>query len=118
MMLFREIKLYSLIGIFNTLLHALVFFILVSLSVSSAWANIGAFIVAATFSFFANAKWTFNRITNKKRYALFMITMGGLALITGWLTDYLKLPPMIAVILFSFISWIVGFIFSKKIIFK
>ena len=114
----RELKLYTIIGIANTLIHFIVFFIFVYFSFSNAVSNIVAFFSAATFSFFANAKWTFQKQTNKKRYILFLLTMGSLAFMTGWVTDDFNVPAIFAVILFSFISWFIGFIASKKLIFK
>ncbi|MDK4689033.1 GtrA family protein [Kingella negevensis] len=114
----HKIKWYSLIGVFNTALHFAVFSVLSWQGVASAWANVAAFACAATFSFFANAKWTFKQTANQKRYFLFMSLMGGLALLTGWLTDYLGLSSILAAISFSLISWVLGFLSSQYIIFK
>lgn len=114
----REIKWYSLIGVFNTLLHSIVFMLLIAFGVTSAWANGIAFLVAATFSFFANAKLTFRQTPNWFRYILFIIIMGLLAIATGWLTDFFRLPEILAVVFFAFISWIIGFISAKKIVFR
>lgn len=114
----REMKWYSLIGVANTLLHTAVFAMLVSMNMASAWANFIAFIVVATFSFFANARFTFKRVASKKRYALFMVIMGTLALATGWLTDFFRLPEILAVVFLLAISWILGFLSAKKIVFR
>ncbi|EBU6655699.1 translocase, partial [Salmonella enterica subsp. enterica serovar Typhimurium] len=53
---------YFSVGVINTLLHWVVFAALVYLaSTTQATANLIAFIVAVTFSFFANAKFTFKK---------------------------------------------------------
>ena len=109
---------YSLIGVVNTLLHWGVFYLLTLLALSSAMANLLAFLCAVTFSFFADAKWTFERMVSLKRYLLFIMLMGSLALSVGWIIDYLKQPALFAVILFSLISWILGFLGAKNWVFK
>lgn len=110
---------YLSIGVLNTALHWVVFAILVGwLGFSQAIANFLAFCVAATFSFFANSKWTFNSTATMTRYISFMLFMGLLALGTGALADYLKLPALITLISFSCISLVCGFIYSNFIVFR
>lgn len=81
-------------------------------------ANFVAFIIAVTFSFFANARWTFKASAGLARYLGFVTFMGFLAISVGLLADKIKLLPILTMITFSFLSLIIGFIYSNFIIFK
>ena len=57
----KEFASYVLIGLFNTLIHGVVFLALhTGLVLNQAYSNLCAFAVAVTFSFYANARYTFN----------------------------------------------------------
>lgn len=75
---------YFSVGVINTLLHWVVFAALVYLaSTTQATANLIAFIVAVTFSFFANAKFTFKKKATSGRYVAFVGFMGVLSYLTA-----------------------------------
>ena len=60
---------YLSIGVLNTVIHWAVFYLILCTSdATQSLANFGAFCVAVTFSFFANARWTFNSETTTLRY--------------------------------------------------
>lgn len=109
---------YSSVGIFNTMLHWLVFAILYSQDVSQSLANLVAFAVAVSFSFFANARWTFNTEATTFRYALYVLFMGLMAAGAGTLADHAHLNPLITLIAFSGFSLFAGFIYSNFIVFR
>jgi len=110
---------YVSVGLVNTLIHWSVFLALCfGLGVRQAYSNLVAFSVAATFSFFANARYTFNAKASWVGYLLFVGFMGLLSLGTGHLADVLILPALLTLILFSGISVVCGYFYSKHVIFR
>lgn len=110
---------YFIIGILNTAIHWLVFFILhLQGQLSQSFSNLYAFAVAVTFSFFCNARFTFRDRPTLKRYLLFTSFMGAISWLTGDVGDRLALPPLATVVVFSLISLIMGFFYSKYIVFR
>ncbi len=111
-------KRYISIGIINTLMHWAMFYILLLRGFNQKQANLLAFLTAVTFSFFANAKFTFKSNLTFTKYLLYVAFMGLMALTIGAAGDKAQLPSIITLIIFSSISLIVGFYFSKLAIFK
>ncbi|QJT81348.1 GtrA family protein [Kosakonia sp. MUSA4] len=110
---------YVSVGVVNTAIHWLVFGLLIHLvSMTQATANLIAFCVAVTFSFFANARWTFKTKVTYSGYIMFVLFMGFMAGLTGYLSDIMKVPPLITLVAFSAISLACGFIYSKLIVFR
>ncbi|HGF5928004.1 GtrA family protein [Citrobacter freundii] len=110
---------YFSVGVLNTAIHWLCFSALLSLmSMNQAISNLIAFCVAVTFSFFVNAKWTFKSKATTGRYVAFVIFMGGVATLTGYIADRLHAPALITLIAFSGFSLVAGFIYSKFIVFR
>jgi putative flippase GtrA len=109
---------YTSIGLINTLIHWLVFAALYTLGASQLLANSAAFCVAVTFSFFANARWTFHAKATSLRYILFVLFMGAMAATIGWAADKMHTSPLITLAAFSFISLIAGFVYSNFIVFR
>lgn len=85
---------------------------------NQALANFAGFVVAVSFSFFANAKFTFKASTTTMRYLLYVGFMGTLSVVVGWAADRCALPPMVTLITFSAISLVCGFVYSKFIVFR
>jgi len=109
---------YASVGVINTLLHWIVFSLLYTQGQPQALANFSAFCVAVTFSFFVNAKWTFNSEATAIRYITYVFFMGAMAYGAGWGADRFNLSPFITLTSFSFISLVGGFIYSKFIVFR
>lgn len=110
---------YVSVGAVNTAIHWIVFFIAIKIfDVGQSIANFSAFCVAVTFSFFANAKWTFSSEATALRYMIYIGFMGSVASSVGWTADKCALPPIVTLIVFSGISLICGFLYSKYIVFK
>ncbi|MGK5721441.1 GtrA family protein [Proteus mirabilis] len=81
---------YFSVGVINTLLHWVVFGIFVYLvTTTQATANLIAFIIAVTFSFFANAKFTFKKKATGRRYIAFTVFMG--VLMAASISNYLNI---------------------------
>ncbi len=110
---------YAVVGVLNTLIHWVVFAVLVyALQSGQALANFGGFVVAVSFSFFANARFTFKSSTTTMRYMLYVGFMGTLSAAIGWEADKVGMSPILTLVIFSAISLICGFIYSKFIVFR
>ncbi|HAB5154818.1 TPA: GtrA family protein, partial [Salmonella enterica subsp. enterica serovar Java] len=83
-----------------------------------ALANFSGFVIAVSFSFYANARFTFNASTTTLRYMMYVGFMGTLSAVVGWMADQCSLPPLVTLITFSAISLVCGFIYSRVIIFR
>lgn len=109
---------YACVGIINTSLHWAVFGTLVATGVSQAFANLIAFCVAVSFSFIANARWTFRQAATPARYLAYLIFMGTMALLSGWGADRTELNPLITLTVFSVFSLVAGFAYSRFVVFQ
>ncbi|EPZ5203622.1 TPA: GtrA family protein [Citrobacter freundii] len=110
---------YTSIGIINTLIHWVVFAMCIyALHTNQAMANFAGFVFAVSFSFYANAKFTFNASTTTVRYMLYVGFMGTLSAAVGWAADICRFPPLVTLVTFSAISLVCGFIYSKFIVFR
>ncbi len=110
---------YTSIGIINTVIHWVVFAICIYvLHTNQALANFAGFVIAVSFSFYANAKFTFNASTTTTRYMLYVGFMGTLSATVGLAADMCGLPPLLTLVAFSAISLVCGFIYSKFIVFR
>jgi len=110
---------YVSVGVINTAIHWTAFSAAFYLfSVNQATANFIAFATAVTFSFFANASFTFNVKPKPTSYLLFVSFMGILSILVGKLSDYYHIEPVITLIEFSLVSLVLGFIYSKYVVFR
>lgn len=110
---------YTSIGVINTLIHWAVFAVCIyAFHTSQTLANFAGFVVAVSFSFFANARFTFKARTTTMRYMIYVGFMGTLSAVVGWEADKVSLAPIATLILFSAISLVCGFIYSKFIVFR
>lgn len=114
----RNLSIYSVIGVINTSMHWAVFYIFHENGFNQSYSNLSAFICAATFSFLMNAKYNFKSEINKIRYFLFLGGMGTISFSIGIIADHFMLSPLITLILFSGISFLLGFIYSKYLVFR
>lgn len=109
---------YASVGVINTSVHWSTFFALHASGLNQALSNMFAFFVAVTFSFFANAKFTFRGQVTAGRYLIYVGFMGALAASVGQMSDSLELPSVITLIIFSIVSLVMGFFYSKYIVFR
>lgn len=109
---------YMSIGVVNTAIHWIVFAICIEIGQPQSLSNFIAFCVAVTFSFYANARWTFNAEATTIRYMMYVFFMGMIAVLIGSCADRLNTPPIATLILFSGTSFVCGFLYSKYIVFK
>ncbi len=110
---------YLTVGVINTLIHWGVFVMfLYLLHTNQAVANFVAFCIAVTFSFFANAKFTFKARTTTFRYVSYTGFMGAMSILAGWFADFFNLPALFTLVGFSAISLVSGFLYSKFVVFR
>lgn len=112
-------KRYATVGVLNTAVHWLVFllaFYVIEFNQSAS--NFLAFCVAVSFSFVVNARFTFKRKATGVMYVTYVAFMGGLSFLVGALSDLFQVVPIITLFVFSLISLVVGFLFSRFIIFR
>ncbi|MFP1749278.1 GtrA family protein [Lonsdalea quercina] len=114
----RLIARYMSVGVLNTLLHWAVFSALYMSGQKQFLSNFIAFCVAVTFSFFANARWTFTAEATTARYTMYVVFMGALAALIGGVADVVRLNPICTLIVFSALSLVCGFIYSRYVVFK
>ncbi|MBS0852703.1 GtrA family protein [Enterobacter sp. JGM127] len=110
---------YTSVGVINTLIHWVVFACCIyALDTNQALANFAGFVIAVSFSFYANARFTFDTHTTAGRYMLYVGFMGTLSAAVGWSADKMSLPPIATLVVFSALSLVCGFIYSKFIVFR
>lgn len=110
---------YALIGVGNTLIHWLTFLLLhLLMGLSQGASNLLAFLLAASLSYFMNARYTFAVRARTRRYLMFLIGMGGLSLALGAFSDAVRLSPWLTLVAFSMVSLVVGYTFSHTVVFK
>ncbi|GAB6407094.1 GtrA family protein [Pseudomonas sp. MHK4] len=116
---YKGLSSYCVIGVANTLIHWQIFFLLsVAFGLTQAASNLAAFCVAASFSFYMNALYTFDAKASFGGYLLFMLAMGALSLGVGHVGDVWRLHGLLTVVLFSALSLVFGFLFSKYVVFR
>ncbi|WP_412071681.1 GtrA family protein [Pseudomonas fluorescens] len=107
------------VGLVNTLIHWSTFFVLHAvMGFRQAPSNLAAFCLAVSFSFYANARYTFRLKATGSRYLLFVGFMGLLSLGVGYAADRVRLHGLITLTVFSAISLVCGFLYSKWFIFR
>ena len=110
---------YASVGVLNTAIHWTAFFIFhAGVGMPQSWSNVSAFAIAVTFSFFANARWTFHAESSPARFVLYFGSLGLIAYSVGGLADYLALPAIVALVMFSAISLITGYACSRFLVFR
>lgn len=114
-----ELLRYLCIGMVNTCLHASVFALsLQGFGLPQGMSNLLGFLTAVTFSYFANARWTFQGSMSFGRYLTFTGFMALLAFALGQLGQGLGWPAPLTFCLFSGISLLLGFAFARAVVFK
>ncbi|WP_248802702.1 GtrA family protein [Pseudomonas sp. MWU13-2100] len=117
--LFKHFSTYVYIGALNTLIHWGVFLTLHGImSVRQVVSNVCAFVVAVTFSFYANSRYNFKRAASWPRYLSFIGFMASLSFIIGWLGDGLAWPSVVTLFVFSGVSLVVGYFYSRYVVFR
>lgn len=109
---------YILIGILNTLLHWVVFYLLIYFEFKQSFSNLIGFFISVTFSYCANSYLNFKSSMSLKKYFLFVVGMGAIVFFIGFMGDHFSIFPLIILVVTSGSSLILGFLFSKFFVFK
>jgi putative flippase GtrA len=110
---------YSLVGLANTLLHWQIFFVLrLAVGLDQSISNLAAFCVAASFSYYLNALYTFEAKLSVTGYVTFLCVMGALSYAVGYLGDRWRLHGVLTVAVFSLLSLMFGFLLSRFVVFR
>ncbi|MBK5552140.1 MULTISPECIES: GtrA family protein [unclassified Pseudomonas] len=110
---------YTVVGLANAIIHWQLFFVLTTAAeFSQAASNFAAFCVAASFSFYVNALYTFDGKVSLYGYLLLIGFMGAMSYGIGRLADEWRLHGMVTVTSFSLLSLVCGFFFSKFFVFR
>jgi len=108
---------YSWVGMGSTLIHvaiasAVIFFC----ELSATGANTAAFLVAMTFSYTANAKWSFQQdvnLTNGQRFIAVSLISYIIILLVSKTFEHWHLPPLYSVAVVAFIIPLIVFVAHK-----
>lgn len=115
--LWKEFSTFAAIGVANTLIHWQLFYVLVTAAqLSQAASNLTAFCVAALFSFYVHALYTFEDGASVRCYLSYILFMGVLSFVVGHYADVWKLHGLLTVGSFSLLSLVFGGSFSKFVL--
>lgn len=114
----KNISMYSLIGILNTSVHWVVFYVLYLRWGEQSYSNLIAFLCAATLSFIMNSKFNFKTKISINKYFLFLGGMGIISFIIGLFSDEFSLSPIVTLVVFSTASLMLGYVYSKFLVFR
>ncbi|AMQ86815.1 GtrA family protein [Pseudomonas sp. 22105] len=105
------------IGLAATLVHWQIFFVLSSaVQLDQSASNFAAFCIAASFSFYMNALYTFETRTSVVAYLMFMSVMGVLSYGVGVFADSRNLPGLVTVSGFSLMNLLLGYCFFRFVL--
>lgn len=115
----RQFRRYIFTGGLSTCIHWGIFFLLtLTFSMGQGIANLIAFSVAVTSGFFCNARWTFSATASLRRYVIYSLFMAFIAGMLGWGAQRLNINPVFTLCLFSGISLVCGYLYSRFIVFR
>jgi len=122
MKLSLQVTRYALIGVCNTVVHLSIVGLLTWLvGFNQMYANTVAYIVASSFSFVMNAKWSFQRKPGARNYARFQLVsvLGLIASATlGHLGDYFGWHFAVTVFLIALTVPVVSFLLHRSYTFS
>lgn len=108
---------YGLIGVANTIIHGIAFFLFLS-SFSQAISNLFAFFIAVCFSFYMNAIFTFKERPTAGRFLKMVLFMAICSYGFGFVGDYYELDPAVTIAIYFIINPVIGFALTKFLVFK
>ena len=117
--LWKEFSTYAVVGVANTLIHWQLFYVLrTAAEWTQAASNVSAFCVAAAFSLYVHALYTFDAKYSVLRYLVYLCFMGVMSFVVGHFADVWNLHGLVTVATFSFLSLICGWLFSRFFLFS
>lgn len=117
--LWKGFSAQTAIGFAGTLIHWQIFFVLTSaVQTTQSASNFAAFCIAAAFSFYMNALYTFETGTSVLAYLGFMGVMSVLSYGTGVFGDVRSLPGLATLSVFSLLNLLLGYCFFRFVLFR
>ncbi|HIT96194.1 MAG TPA: GtrA family protein [Candidatus Aphodousia faecavium] len=115
----KQFLTYATIGVVNTGIHWGAFGCFYNfLDCSQSISNLLGFLIAVTFSYVMNAKFTFKKEQNLAGYLRMVVVMASISWGIGWCADQSSWHPMVTLVLSSATSLVLGFILSKLLVFR
>lgn len=108
---------FALVGMSNTLIHFVSYFAIINFVGSQAFSNLIAFFLASVWSYCVNARLTFEVTPAFRRYLRFFVFNAILSSVVGMISDHLGFSVVVAPLLFSLISLVLNYIFSRRFVF-
>lgn len=116
--LWKAFSTYAVVGVANTLIHWQIFYVLtVAAELSQAASNFAAFCVAATFSCYVHALYTFEAGASVIRCLLYVFFMGVMSLMVGHYADVWNIHGLVTVASFSLLSLVCGCFVSRFVLY-
>lgn len=116
---FRQFLTYAAIGVINTAIHWGVFGCFYEFATfSQSLSNLLGFLIAVTFSYVMNAKFTFQKQRNFAGYIKMTTIMACISWGIGWCADQSSWYPLITLVLSSATSLALGFVLTKVFVFR
>ena len=110
----KEFSTLAVVGVANTLIYWQLFYVLTTAAeLSQAASNVSAFCVAAAFSLYVHALYTFDAKYSVLRYLVYLCFMGVMSFVVGHFADVWHLHGLVTVASFSLLSLICGWLFSR-----
>jgi putative flippase GtrA len=117
--LWKRFAAQTAIGLAGTLIHWQIFFVLTSaVQLDQSASNFAAFCIAASFSFYMNALYTFETGTSLLAYLMFMSVMGVLSYGVGVFADSRHLQGLTTVSAFSLMNLLLGYCFLRFVLYR
>ncbi|MDI2141053.1 MULTISPECIES: GtrA family protein [unclassified Pseudomonas] len=117
--LWKGFSAQTAIGLAGTLIHWQIFFVLTSaFQATQSASNFAAFCIAAAFSFYMNALYTFEKRTSVEAYLMFIGVMGTLSYSVGLVADARNLSGLMTVSMFSLLDLVLGYCFFRFVLFR
>lgn len=114
----KQFVIYCIIGLFNTTIHGITFYIFYSFLEFQGICNLLGFLVAVTFSYFANAFFNFKKKPALCAFLKMTFSLGLLAFVLGCYSDIQHIHPAITFIGTVLLSTVLGFLVTKFYVFK
>lgn len=114
----KQFVVYCIIGIFNTIIHGVTFYISFSILDIQSISNLMGFIVAVSFSYLANATFNFKKEASVSSFLKMTFSLGLLAFLLGIMSDYCTISPIFTFLGTVVLSTVIGFILTKFYVFK
>lgn len=115
---FRQFAVFCVIGVVNTAISFVVFYICISLGAPQSVANLLSFVAGAVNSFLMNSRFTFQAPLRLARFVRFLALMSVLSFLYGAMGDYLSLNPFVTFISYAVLCPVLSFALTKFLVFS